>query len=414
VRKLLWLAFVAVVTLVAAPAFAQDVDAAPPTLDGGVEDAVAPAPPASTAVLAPTVPTSADAAVAAPTEPPEGVAAPATAAGTTLFGVSVRPGLEVIAQYAYRTTYDAGGNSDWFHLFDVPRVHGSLGAAYGPALGRVVLEGVRSASEGSLMGVAGDSVVLRVREAWAGVKWPENAGADGLRLEAQAGVVPTLTIPELEGTWMLRPVSATPLESTGLAAPADLGATVRFAFPRRYGFVGVGAYDGEGYTNRELNRGKNFEGAAVVHPLASVDVLRPFAVFGSMVLGSSGTGLSRANRATGGLLWQGKRVRAGVTFTYGWGLRDDGNQTGYLLDVFARVEPIDRLLVGARVFHWNRDTRPGDANTVSTVIASVGYRIFDPLEAFLAFDRSLPSTSAQVGLPGTDYWSLRVIGHVVF
>ena len=60
-----------------------------------------------------------------------------------------------------------GSSSTWFHAFDVPRVHAAVEGAYDDTLrGRVVMEAVRSASEGALIGVSGDSLVIRVREAY--------------------------------------------------------------------------------------------------------------------------------------------------------------------------------------------------------------------------------------------------------
>ena len=248
--------------------------------------------------------------------------------------------------------------------------------------------------------------VMRVREASAGYRL-------GKWLSVDAGVVPTLTIPELDGSFNLRAVAASPLEAAGLSAPADLGATARFHFPEGYGFVAVGAYNGEGYTNRELNRGKNIEGAFEVHPFAGSAGGRPFALFVSYVSGSAGTGSARANRLTTALLWQGKRVRAGADFVYAWGVGENGLLGSYVVDAFVRVEPIDRLIFGARGFSWLRDTADA-ANRVTEVTGAAGYRIADPLEAFLALSRTLTGATAATALPGLDHWDLRVIGRVVF
>lgn len=154
----------------------------------------------------------------------------ATAAGST--GIAVRPGVEVFAQYAARFTNTDSG-TDAVHDFDVPRTHASLSASYEHVRARVVLEAVRSASEGSLLGVAGDSLILRLREAWGGWQSP--------RVDVRAGVAPTLVLPEIEPTWGLRAVAPTPLESTRLIAPADLGVTVRVALPGGRGALAVGA-----------------------------------------------------------------------------------------------------------------------------------------------------------------------------
>lgn len=334
---------------------------------------------------------------------PEGKAAPPTAAGTT--GLKVTPGLEVFAQYGLRKTATLDGQSPWFHIFDVPRVHASVTGEFGPATGRIVLEAVRSASEGALIGVAGDSLVLRLREAWGGYRYKE-------WFSAAMGVVPTLTVPELEGTWRLRVVGPAPIEQTGMLSPADLGITGRFNFPKNYGYIAAGVYNGDGYARRELNRGKNVEVAAAVHPLPG-GAARPLAIFGSYVIGSSGTGLARADRLTTSLLWQGVRLRAGAGMTYAWGLADDGARRSVLLDAFARIEPVDRLMIGLRGAYWNRDIEGAEPDTMVNVTGSVGYRIVRPLETHLAITRQLPSEVAQSALAGSDFWEFRFVSRII-
>ncbi len=336
---------------------------------------------------------------------PVGRAAPPTEAATHGTG-NVRAGLEVFAQYSYRNISGPGTNHTWFHAFDVPRVHGAVEGELENARGRVVLEATRSASEGSLVGVAGDSLVLRVREAYGAYRIAEV-------LELSAGVVPTLTVPNLDGTWMLRPVAPSGLEANALMAPADVGARSRVELPRGYGWVAAASYNGDGYANRELNRGKTFEGAAEVHPLPG-GALRPLGIFGSYIAGSTGASTARANRVTGGLLWQGERVRAGATFTHAWGIAQLGTQRAMLLSVFARVEPIPRLLFGARLDHAIRDVEISPADAITTLWGAAGYRIMTPLEAFLAVSRTVPTDRAQSEVPGSNGWELRAISRVVF
>jgi hypothetical protein len=335
---------------------------------------------------------------------PEGRAAPSTeSARRGIAAGPIRAGLEIFAQYTYRQTAGA----PWYHVFDAPRVHGAIEGERGDVRGRLVLEGVRSAAEGSLVGVAGDSLVIRVREAYAAYR------AWGV-IEASAGVIPTLTVPELDGTWMMRAIAPSALEASALLAPADLGVKIRSELPRGYGWVGASASNGEGYTSRELNRGKNMEGALEVHPLASMPALLPLAIFASYSAGSSGTALARANRVTAGLLWQGRRVRAGAYGTWARGVAELGTQEAQVSSVFVRAEPLDRVLLGARVDHVVRNAGATPADAITTVFLAAGYRIAAPLEAFLALTRSIPTTRADGEQPGSDLWDLRVIGRVLF
>lgn len=384
------------------PAGAQDEDAGAPAPSPDVDAGAAPPPTAAAPAVEPDAgapkPAAEDGA-------PVGHAAPPTEAATRGQG-PVRAGLEVIAQYSYRAFDGPGNNKTWFHTFDVPRVHAAVEGELDQARGRVVLEATRSASEGSLVGVAGDSLVLRVREAYGAYRI-------AAPLEISAGVIPTLTVPNLDGTWMLRAVAPSGLEANGLMTPADLGAKARVDLPRGYGWIAAAAYNGEGYTSRELNRGKTFEGAVEVHPLPD-GALRPLGIVGSYVAGSTGTSRARADRVTGGLVWQGERVRAGAHLTHAWGVAQLGTQRAILASAFVRVEPIPRLLFGARLDHVVRDVETEPNDFLTTVWGSAGYRVALPVETFLALSRSIPTTRAQSELPGSDAWDLRAVLRVVF
>lgn len=363
------------------------------------------APPPTATAGAPVAPAALELPPGPPHTPPVGHAAPPTEAATSGAG-PIRAGLEVFAEYRFRDTDGPGANRTWFHVFDLPRAHAAVEGEWKEVRGRVLVEATRSATEGALIGVAGDSLVLRVREAYAAYRpWSP--------LELAGGVLPTLTVPNLDGTWMLRPVAPSVLEANGLLAAADLGARARATLPAGYGWVGVVVTNGEGYTSRELNRGKNVETAAELHPLPRGPLL-PLGVFASYSAGSSGTTLARADRATGGLVWQGDRVRAGAFVTHARGVAQLGRQKALAATAFVRVEPIERLLLGARVDHVVRDTETDPEDAVTTLWGSVGWRLAGPLEAFLALSRSIPTTRAQAEVPGSNAWELRAIGRVIF
>src|SRR5262249_23020972 len=150
-----------------------------------------------------------------------------------------------------------------------------------------------------------------------------------------------------------------------------------------------------------------------VHPLPDGPLL-PLGVFASFTSGSTGTQLARADRATGALVWQGRTVRGGAAFTHAWGVGANGAQKSIIGDAFVRVEPIPRLLLGARASYWIRNTASDATDTTTTLTGTAGWRFGDPLETFLAVTRSIPSTFAESAEPGNDYWDLRLVARVVF
>ncbi len=335
-----------------------------------------------------------------------GRAAPATEAATTTQSAPIRAGIEVFASYAFQRLTPSQSTPTWFHVFDVPRVHAAIDAERGDVRGRLLIEAVRSASDGALLGVAGDSLVLRVREAYA-----EYLPIRALALSI--GMMPTSTVPEIDGTWRMRAIAASAIETAGLASPSDVGARLRWELPHRLGFVAASAYNGEGYTNRELNRGKNVEAAVSLHP-PRASSLAPLGLFGSYVSGSMGTASALANRATAGIVWQGELVRAGGFATYAWGVRDAAEPRAMVVSAFARVEPVDRWLLGARLDHAVRDVGASNRDAVTTVFGAAGYRVADPLETYLAVSRSLPTSRAEAELVSANSLELRAIARFVY
>ena len=340
---------------------------------------------------------------------PVGQAAPPTTAGRTeILGSALRAGLEVFAQYGYRNTKDATGSGrSWTHMFDVPRVHGAVEGRWKRARGRIVLEATRLADDTSATSSTGDGLVLRVREAWGSYRIVEG-------LEMSAGVIPTMAIPELDGTWMMRPIAPSSVQTLNLMSPSDLGAKVRYDLPGRYGWIASAAYNGEGYNNRVLNKGQAVESAIELHPLSETRTLVPLAAFASVQLGTATADATRANRITVGPLWQGARIRVGAVATWAYGVAAKHDQKAIVASAFVRLEPVPRVLLGARFDHVIRNLESTAADKVSTIWGSVGYRVALPIETFLAFTRAVATAKAESEVKGSNLWELRLIGRVVF
>jgi len=305
----------------------------------------------------------------------------------------------VFAQYVFAIRDDAG-STDWFHDVELPRAIARLDGASGDVRARLAVEAVRSATDGALLGVAGDSLVMRAREASATYTAFEH-------VEARMGLVPTMTIAPIEQLWGMRMIAPTGLERAGLASPADLGATLRGLLPGGFGWLGVGAYNGEGYDRRELNRGKNVEIAAAIRPLASIDTPE-LTVLASYVAGSSGTALARADRLSGGLGWEGDSVRGGATATFARGVGAASDVDGALVEGFVRVRPLDELSIGANALYFARDTSDADDWTL-TVTGSAGWFFAPVFGLFLAVDGQRFGATAAQGLPGVDDVRARVV-----
>jgi hypothetical protein len=320
--------------------------------------------------------------------------------------LKVKAGFEVFGQYLASWTRQDSGKRKFYHEFSASRIHLAMSGMYRNAFGRVLVEGARASDGGSVLGVSGDSMVARFREAYAGYQIPDWA-------DFRIGIVPSLTIPAIESTWGLRLLAPTSMERFQLSSPADAGANGRLLFPRNYGYIGIGTYNGEGYTQREVNRGKNTEVLTEVFPLASVPALSPLAVMLGYIQGSAGPESSRANRFTGGLLWHGQRIQAGGVTTYGWGVEGQGGQKALLVEGFVRAEVVKDVLIGVRATHFQRNTAV-TTDRLRLLLLGVGYRLAEPLLAFLAVRRTIPGAQAELAVPGQDRWEILGVSRIAF
>jgi hypothetical protein len=307
--------------------------------------------------------------------------------------------MQVFAQY--ELSFPDG--ADWFHEIDLPRSWLSTSFRVENAVGRVVLEGTRAGGDGSLIGVGGDSLVVRVREAWLGYRLFD-------LFEARAGIVPQLTTPALTALWGTRAVRAISLRELELMQPADLGVSLRLDIPEHFGFLAVAYLSGEGYRSRELNRGKTLEITAQVHPLAFLPELRPLTLTLAYQNGSTGTGAARADRLVGGLAWSDPRWGLGVEAAYVLGIEDRSEREGLTIDAWGRVEPVEHLLLAARYSHFSRNlTGSAAGDEIGTFTGAVGAWIVEAIRVFLAFDARHAGAAASAELPGFSGYSLRVI-----
>lgn len=303
------------------------------------------------------------------------------------------PRADAFGEYAARfPTAGPGANA-----FSIPRVQLGLDGSWYDASARVLLEGAYATTGGALIGISGDSVVVRMREAWGGYRFKF--------LEARFGLVPTLAIPELERGFRFRELTPDGLENTRLLAPADFGATLKATLPMGFGFVGAAVTNGEGYTSRELNDGKNVEITALIRPLA-LTRFPNLEVLALASFGTSGLPAIPTTRIGGGVQWSSLRLGLGATAFYARGLLLDPSREGMLVQGFVRGTLFDHLLLTARAQYFNRSLAGKDA--VFEALAGVGGQVAF-LEAFVAYVRTVTLFDARAALPGVDGNEVRVV-----
>jgi hypothetical protein len=213
----------------------------------------------------------------------------------------------------FSTFSAADSGASQFSEFTLPRAE--LGAMYrfGQFGAELRLEGVRSASPQSSMGIDGNSLLIRVKRGWA---FGQFDLAPGHQLYGRIGLIPDAYKELLENDYDLRGLAPTMTERGSFFDTSDLGAMAGWdGFDRRVR-VRAEVANGEGRNQIELNEGKNTTLAFSVTPVA-FDVHRGplrMSLHGAARLGSQGAGSALNNRLAAGFTFVGPCPRAGVEF----------------------------------------------------------------------------------------------------
>jgi len=274
---------------------------------------------------------------------------------------------------------------------------GETGATVG--LGRhggaeVRLESVRSAAEGGELGVAGDSLVMRVKRAQVFGDY-ESSGAT---LIGALGMTPDPWITALEEDDTARPISATGSERLLGWPTSDLAALGRVAWgPVR---LTIAFGNGEGQAYPERNTGKTTTGVVEVLPLDTPDArLRVMAMARD---GSLGPGSVRDRRFGGGATFASPLASAGVELVRAYGLDEVAAPEAWLLGGWAEVRPIPHTAAVARGMTIGYDAG-GRQTSVGAALAVEPWRgpARGRMRLWLALDRTT-SSGAAMPLPGFD------------
>ena len=220
---------------------------------------------------------------------------------------------QMFAGYRFEDT-----EAEDFNEFALTRAELGAWLRFNPHLGgELRVEAIRSAGPQSLIGVDGDSLVLRAKRAWAYAR----VKADPVIIDLRAGLIPDPWIDTLEMSYDLRGISPTAGELTTFFDTSDLGASAIVDLKQGLARLQVAATNGEGRNQAEQNTGKNTTAVLSVQPLRLTLGGEPAALtlLAFYRDGSVGVGKARSNRVGGG-----------VTFTsvYGWAgaeyMRADG------------------------------------------------------------------------------------------
>jgi hypothetical protein len=194
------------------------------------------------------------------------------------------------------------------------------------------LEAVRSAARDSVLGVAGDSLILRMATAQAVFI----ADAGPVRLAARGGLVEDTHRRRIATAWDLRVADAPLVERAQFGHTADLGGAVEASVFDGDLALEFAVTNGEGLAEAEQDATKNLGVTLSGVPLRAWD--HALVASAQTVRGTRGAGSTRADALSGLLAVQGPLVGAGVEYTRLAGTLDRGERDADALGAWLRGE----------------------------------------------------------------------------
>jgi hypothetical protein len=231
---------------------------------------------------------------------------------------------EINGGYHVRSTQDATENQ-----FEVTRTEVSAGAREaGIGGGVVTIEAVRSASPQSLLGLDGNSLVLRVKHAFAFADPVLGPG----QFKVAAGLIPDVWIDGLEDGYRLRSARHSLSLDSKFFMTSDLGARVGYAAFENMVELNLQFANGEGANQLEMNEGKNLTAVLTVRPL-TLEVAEEnmiLAVHGVVRDGSLGPARARNHRFGGAWTLTHPLFQAGTEVVFADGFESRSERTPWI------------------------------------------------------------------------------------
>lgn len=202
---------------------------------------------------------------------------------------------------------------DDFTEFLIDRAELGAMYRYGHWGAELRLETIRSSSPGSVMGIDGDSLLLRLKRGWGFGRLQLTTNHS---LEFRAGLIPDAYKELLENDYDLRGLAPTMTERARFFDTADIGGMVGWDGWGQRVRLRVELSNGEGRNQVERNNGKNTTIAFTVTPLALRVHRGPLhvSVHGAWRDGSLGFGNARNHRLAAGVTFVSPYPRAGFEF----------------------------------------------------------------------------------------------------
>ncbi len=198
--------------------------------------------------------------------------------------------------------------------------------------------------------------VVRAKYAYLQYDYLKSGGWNGL---VRGGLLHNVVIDHVEQFWP-RWISQTPIERNGFFSSSDAGVATLLTFPNKFGEFYATIVNGPGYTNREVDRFKDYAARLSLTPLSGADnkVIKSFTLTGWTYIGAAGSQFVNGGAGQLGPVGTSMpRTRGGVfvgvrdprlSAGFDWATRKDAREGGLntIISPRTEIDSTGRLLAG--------------------------------------------------------------------
>jgi len=209
------------------------------------------------------------------------------------------------------TTTDAAGNTISANSFNVTRTYINVTGNISHRLAfRITPDITRETASG--LGTSG-SLVFRLKYGYAQINLDDWTG-DWKQTYARLGIQQTLFIDAQESVYRYRFQGTVFVERDGGLSSADAGASIHTNFPKNYGDIVVGVFNGEGYSRAEVNDQKSVQFRATFRPMPGGSLEAKGLRVTGFYLGDHTVKGAERSRAIGSVWYEHRRFNAGFDY----------------------------------------------------------------------------------------------------
>ena len=233
-----------------------------------------------------------------------------------------------------------------FNSFDLERAELGIQSSQDPRWGgELRLEAVRSAGPDSLMGIDGDSFVMRLKRAWGFGKFQ----SEDWSFTARYGLIPDQWHLMVMRAFPLRSIGPSQGEREGMQETSDLGFCLDLEYQGHRLFMSL--TNGEGRRYQDQNVGKNILIGAQFSAELLNGILHVSTAYRD---GSKGPNASRDHRLYLSSVWSSQHLSIGTIGSRAWGLKDRASLTANALQTWIAAWLIPKYLGAYLNFEWVR------------------------------------------------------------